>query len=293
MRKLACTLGMALALGGCALFPSHINAPESPPYTIKDKQGQSITITEWADAEKHSPSLNIPPTVKYSELRAQINVYSTYWVSSQGELMLERDIAARGRDGAVLLAAYYAVRSQFKQARYGGLVAALFGSYSDTYQVEVQAKNYMTAGKMMVCIGQAIDKVPKVAWDYFSDKGEFASPDISFPSGTIAENLAVLNDTFPSINRLMNRVLWRLLEDQRSLKLSGVNLETLRAAYDKEKQALERATNSNNAPAIATPEFSTLAAPLQRIQTDLVTARILALKLLPADAEKCLGSGGA
>jgi hypothetical protein len=85
-----------------------------------------------------------------------------------------------------------------------------------------------------------------------------------------------------------------LIEDQRSLKLSGVNLESLRAAYDKEKATLEKATSPNNTPTMrVTTEYRRLAPPLQQAQLDIVKARILALKLLPSDAEKCLGAGGA
>jgi len=288
-------LALTWLLAGCALFPSQIGAPKRLPYSTTDERGQKVVVSTWLDAQKYADDLSIPLVVERKELRSQINVYAAFWTSEQGDLLLERDIAGRGRDGAVLLAAYHAVKSQLKQARYSGLAAVLFGSYSDTYQVEVQAKNYMTAGKMMVCVGQAIDKVPMDAWASFNTAtGEFTDPAIEFPSGTVAENLAILNDTFPAVNRTMNRILWRLIEDQRSLKLSGVNLESLRAAYDKEKATLERATNPNNVPAMRqTTQFLASTTTSQQSQTDLAKARVLALKLLPSDAEKCLGAGGA
>lgn len=274
------------SLSGCALFPSQVSVPK-PPGT-KANAGAKQEAATWKELQQHGKSLSVPPVHDIDELRAQIEVYATYWRDDQGELLLERDIAGRARDGAVLIAAYQAVKSQLKQARYSGIAAVLFGSYSDTYQVEVQAKNYFTAGQMMSCIREAVDKVPQEAWDYFTKKGEFDSSGITFVGGA-ADNLELLNDTFPAINRTMNRVLENLFKDQRELKLTGVDLEKLRAAYDKEKTALEKATAPRNMPSISGLRLRSLAAMPQQAQDDQAAARIVALKVLPANAEKCLG----
>jgi hypothetical protein len=278
MLRSASIVCLVFSLAGCALTPSQVGVPKPP------KDGKT-----WVEAEQDASNLSIPRVSDDKELRSQINVYAAYWGGRQGDLLLERDLAGRARDIAVLTAAYNAVKSHLKQARYGGIAAALFGSYSDTYQVEVQAKNYATASKMMACIGQAVDKVPVLAWGYF-DKGEFTTTQVSFPAGREAENVILLNDTFPAINRIMNRVLSRLLDDQRNLKLSGVNLETLRAAYDKEKAALEKAVD--NKPDGAGSNFVAMDAAGQAVEQVNIEARVTALKLLPADAEKCLGAGG-
>ena len=281
-------LVLAALLTGCSTFSSQVQVPTPVPYTKAGSAGNRQTVNTWAKAAEDIKGLSIPKTADISELRPQLRVYAAYWMDVQGNLLLERDVVARARDVAVVTAAVQAIQSLFKQARYSAIVAAGLSTYSDAYQVEVQSRNYRTAAKRMTCILQATDKVPADAWGYFNVNGEFTRADVSFPPSTAAENIAELNDIFPAINRTMNRVLYQLVDDQVNLKLSGINLETVRAAYDKEKAAIFKATNAANKATAQGSERLKFAN--QALADDNINARILVLKTLPAEVEKCLGA---
>jgi hypothetical protein len=283
-------------VSGCALTPSQVSTP--PHVALKDDKGAAIQNPWVAELGKVQSagkgSTRIPLTTDKENLQAQLEVYSAFWLGAEGNYLLSRDIAGRARDLAVLAAAYYAIQSHLKEARYAGIFGAIFGTASDTYKVETQAKNYQIAASAMSCISQAIDKVPTAAWTKFNADGSFNA--LGILPGTASEvqaSMKTLNDVFPAVNRTMNRVLARLMKDQRELKLSGVNLESLRAAYDNEREARDKATKQGEQRVALIPSnFGE--DQRSKASSDIATdvAHIAAVTALPADAEKCYGSSG-
>ncbi|MCV2438564.1 hypothetical protein [Paucibacter sp. DJ2R-2] len=302
--KTALALAISCALfSGCALTPSQVAVPKPVPLTTGTGSTKSAIQDPWVKALADADALRtngnrIPLTTDQPNLQAQLELYAAFWRDTEGEyLLLGRDIPGRGRDVAVLTAAYYAVKNHMKEARYAGIFAALFGSFSDTYRVETQAKNYQTASATMLCISEAVDKVPRSAWSMLDATGAFKKENTSLLTGTESERLgalATLNDVFPAVNRTMNKALARLMKDQRELKLSGVNMESLRAAYDKEREARDKAIKQGEelrAGIVSIANVTERAARNAEVDSDM--ANITALTTLPPNADKCYaGTGG-
>ncbi|MFG6439759.1 hypothetical protein [Roseateles sp. LKC17W] len=276
----AALLATTFVVTGCALTPSVVEVPEKPA------AGKT-----WAQKQADDKGLlRIPKTTEVTELQGQLAVYAGFWRGVEGDLLLGmRDIPGRARDLAVLWAAYEAVKSNFRSARYAGIGAALFGSVSSTYKVEVQAQNYQTAADAMDCIATEVERVPLGAWKFFNRAGEFTGVLDSADAAAKETAQLELNDVFPAVNRSMNLVLTKLIRAQRNdLKLTGVNLEELRGAYDREKAVRDKVIPVKTAAGVmplfaATNEDSS-------VSDDVRKARTTALRLLRLNAAKCVAS---
>lgn len=245
----------------------------------------------WASKQDTAEGLlRIPKTTSATELQAQLAVYSGFWRKVEGDMLLQmRDIPGRARDASVLWAAYEAVQSNFRSARYAGIGAALFGSVSSTYKVEVQAQNYQTAADAMDCIATEIERVPQGAWKFFNADGEFTGVLDSTDAAAKEAAQLELNDVFAAVNRSMNQVLTKLVRAQRNeLKLTGVNLEELRGAYDREKEVRDKAIpvakSSNSQPLVGALNEDS------QLSDDVRKARTTALRLLRLNAAKCVAT---